>query len=81
MIGLWRTDGGIYIAGYDWVVVEFLCQTLSGCVQLDVMVSYVGMSGGSTIIMLCSVIKSRSGFITSAKLYRCLLLLGSHRGW
>ena len=57
-----------------------LHQMLSGHVQLDVMVLYIGMSGSSTIIMLCSVIKSRSGFIILAELYRCLLLLGSHRG-
>ena len=47
----------------------WLRQTLSGHIQLDVVVSYVGMSAGSTIIMLCSVIRSRSGFIISAEFY------------
>ena len=58
-----------------------LCQTLSGPVQLKVMVLYVGISGDSVIIMLCSVMRSISGLIMLVELYRCQLSLVSQRGW
>lgn len=58
-----------------------LRQMLSGCVQLEVTVSYVGISGGSAITMLCSVMRSTRGLIMPAVLYRCWLSLVSQRGW
>ena len=58
-----------------------LCQTLSGRVQLEVIVLYVGISGDSVIIMLCSVMRSISGLIMLVELYRCQLSLVSQRGW
>lgn len=58
-----------------------LCQTSLGHVQLEVVVSYVGISGGSAIIMLCSVMRLISGLIMLMELYRCQLLLVSQRGW
>ena len=54
---------------------------LSGCVQLEVVVSYVCMPGGNGICMLCSVMRSSSGFIMPAELYKCLFLSVSQRGW
>ena len=58
-----------------------LCQTLSGCIQLEVMVLYVGIFSGNVITMLCSVMRLISGLIMPAELYRCQLLLVSQRGW
>ena len=85
MIGRWSAWGGqMEGSTLHKVIGSFgllLCQTSLGHVQLEVVVSYVGISGGSAIIMLCSVMRLISGLIMLVELYRCQLLLVSQRGW
>lgn len=85
VIGRWSACGGCKLGSISQIVIGLtelsLLQTLSGCMQLEVAVSYICIPRGNVICMLCLVMRSRSGFIISAELKRVLFSSVSHKGW